>query len=162
MKDRLDPTWNEARPISRLSSADRWIGIGLAAFAVAYGLIATTFRTALLADPVGPRAFPLLLAGAMLASSATLGLRPSTGPAEWPSASLRSHGAILTIALVAYGYLLEPLGYLVSTMAIMFVMCRLFGGPIGKSLVSGGGLVIALYLLFSVLLDLYLPAGPSL
>jgi putative tricarboxylic transport membrane protein len=150
------------RPGGRAPGAgsDRWIALGLLAFAGLYALRARTFEAGFLVDPVGPRAFPLLLAGVMALAALLLGVRPTGERPAWPSRPAWLRAGILCVSLVAYGYLLEPLGYLVATTAVMVVLGALFGGPPARNALAALCVVVLLYFLFSSLLGLYLPAFP--
>ncbi len=150
-----------ASGVSRLGT-DRWIALGLIAFALLYALQARTFRAGAFADPVGPRAFPLLLAGIMVIAALGLAIRPAREQPVWPSRPVWRSAGVVCVSLIAYAYLLEPLGYLLSTTAVMVVLSLLFGGRPMRSTVAALGLVVGLYFLFSSLLGLYLPMAPAL
>lgn len=141
---------------------DRWIALGLLVFALLYALQARTFRAGAFADPVGPRAFPLVLAGVMVLASLALVLRPTRERPVWPSRPVWLSAGLVCGSLIAYGYLLEPLGYLLSTTGVVVVLSLLFGGRPVKSTIAALALVLGLYLAFSSLLGLYLPATPTL
>jgi putative tricarboxylic transport membrane protein len=127
-----------------------------------YAVHARSFRASIFADPVGPRAFPLMLAGIMALVLIFLAVRPSGERPEWPSGAVWRKIGMAAASLVAYAYLLEPLGYLLSTTGIMVGLGLLFGAPVGRSALASAVLVIALYFVFSDLLGLYLPPFPAL
>jgi putative tricarboxylic transport membrane protein len=149
------------RPGGVRVGTDRWIALGLLALAGLYAWEARTFQAGFLVDPVGPRAFPLLLAGLMGLAALLLGLRPGAGRPAWPARPTWMRAGVLCAGLVAYGYLLEPLGYVAATTAVMLGLATLFGGPPARAGLASLAVVVTLYLLFSALLGLYLPAFPS-
>jgi putative tricarboxylic transport membrane protein len=144
------------------SQADRWIALGLIAGAILYALQARTFEAGLLVDPVGPRAFPLVLAFIMAGAAVFLAVRPTGDRPPWPSVQVWRRLGLASAILIAYAYLLEPLGYLIATISVMVALGRLFGGQLGRTTLAATALVVALYFLFGTGLGLYLPALPAL
>lgn len=109
-------------------------------------------------EPVGPRAFPLLMAGMMAAAGAWLVVRPglhSFGLA-------RDHLKPISFAVVAvfiYAGLFELLGFALATTVMALPVGMAFGGSWKQSLAGGAGLGLALFLLFDKVLDVVLPTG---
>jgi putative tricarboxylic transport membrane protein len=141
---------------------DRGVALGLLFLAISYGAAASTLQAGFLTDPIGPRAFPYLLAVILGSASVLLAIRPTNDTPGWPIRSIQFQIAIMILALVAYGYLIQPIGYLVSTTAMMFVLTLLFGATPLKGLLASAGLVLFLHVLFSTALGLYLPALPAM
>jgi putative tricarboxylic transport membrane protein len=109
-------------------------------------------------EPIGPRAFPILLAGAMAASAGWLLFKPDRAPA-WPRGPLRAKAAVLVAAFLAYAFLFEWLGFPLATALVTVAVGRLFDGG-WKAVVAGGaGLGIGLWYFFDKLLDVTLPLG---
>ena len=109
-------------------------------------------------EPVGPRAFPLLMAGLMAAAGAWLVVRP--GPQGFGLA--RDHVKPISFAVVAvfiYAALYEWLGFTLATTVMALPVGMAFGGSWKQSLASGAGLGLVLFLLFDRLLDVVLPTG---
>ena len=63
------------------------------------------------------------------------------------------------VALVAYAYLLEPLGFLVSTFLAVAAVGPLLGARPWQAGAAGGAIAVVLFVLFDTLLGLPLPAG---
>lgn len=143
------------------SAADRWIALGLLVGVIFYAWEARTFKAGLVADPVGPRAFPLMLAMIMAGAAVFLAVRPTGERPLWPSSRVWWRVGLATVSLVAYAYLLEPVGYLIATTAVMVVLGLLFGARLGRTAAAAAALVLALYFLFGTGLGLYLPAWPA-
>ena len=109
-------------------------------------------------EPVGPRAFPLLMAGLMAAAGAWLVVRP--GPQGFGLA--RDHVKPIGLAVLAvfiYAALYEWLGFTLATTVMALPVGMAFGGSWKQSLASGAGLGLVLFLLFDRLLDVVLPTG---
>jgi putative tricarboxylic transport membrane protein len=109
-------------------------------------------------EPIGPRAYPLLLAGAMAASAAWLLFKPDPRPA-WPRGSLATRCALLFGAFLGYAVLFEILGFPVATAAATVLIGRIFGGSWKGTFAAGVGLGVGLWLFFDKLLDVTLPLG---
>lgn len=109
-------------------------------------------------EPVGPRAFPLLLAGLMAAVGAWLVVRP--GPQGFMLA--RDHLMPIGLAVLAvfvYAGLFQLLGFTLATTLMALPVGMAFGGSWKQSLAAGAGLGLVLFLLFDRLLDVVLPTG---
>jgi putative tricarboxylic transport membrane protein len=109
-------------------------------------------------EPVGPRAFPMLLAGLMAAGGAWLIVRPGPQGLGLSREHLRPIG-LAALAVLVYAALFELLGFPLATMLMALPVGMAFGGSWKQSLVGGAGLGLALYLLFDKLLDVVLPTG---
>lgn len=109
-------------------------------------------------EPIGPRAYPMLLAGAMAACAAWLLLRPSPEP-DWPRGAGLRKAAVLFAAFVSYAFLFEWLGFPLSTALATVAIGRMFGGRWTQLLAGGAALGIGLWFFFDKLLDVTLPIG---
>ena len=134
-------------------------GAVVAAVALLYLFMAREFRIAFIADPIGPRAFPVgigilaLLAGIALFFS-------SEGEGEAPlDVFARLRASVLAASLLAYAVLLEPLGFIASTTLETMVLVVLFRGRPLHGLAFGLLTGFALFLLFGYGLSIPLPAG---
>ncbi|MEO4047475.1 tripartite tricarboxylate transporter TctB family protein [Pseudomonas sp. CAU 1711] len=122
-------------------------------------VIAWGFQAPFSYDPVGPRAYPLLLLTLMAAAALWLLCKPSdepTPPISWP---LALRVGLCVAALLAYALLFESLGFILSTALAGFALGLLFGGRPLPSALSGALMGGLLYLLFDYLLDVPLPLG---
>ena len=143
-------------PGSRRS--DRIAGGLLLLLSVGYGLKATRLQADFLADPLGPRAFPLLLAVSLGVFSLYLIVRPDPDPA-WPPAHVLGGQLGMLLSFVVYSYALAPLGFLLATTLEMAWLSRLFGAGWRTGLLGGLGLAAALYVIFVFGLGIPLPLG---
>jgi putative tricarboxylic transport membrane protein len=141
-----------------LSLTARAVPALLAILALAYGLAARRYTVSFVADPLGPRAAPWLLAALLLLCALVLLARPGTPPA-WPGRDGLRRVGLAALAIAAYVALLDPLGFVLATALFVGALARIAGGPF----LAGGaaGLVFAtgLYYLFVFALDLPLPIG---
>jgi putative tricarboxylic transport membrane protein len=110
-------------------------------------------------EPIGPKAYPLLLCGLMAACAAWLLVKPDP-QADWPrERALQVKVAIMLVALFAWAVLLEPLGFIASTALASIAIGYLFDARWGPNLVAGLVSGIGLYLFFDKALDVVLPLG---
>jgi len=137
--------------------SDRLAGLVLLLLAVTYGIAASGYQ-AMIGDPLGPAVFPVALAIPLALLSLYLILRPDAGP-DWPRGRplLKQVAALVTFA--AYAYLLEPLGFVVSTFLAVVVLGSLLGARPWQAAAAGLAIAVVLFVLFDTLLSLPLPAG---
>jgi putative tricarboxylic transport membrane protein len=137
--------------------SDRLTGLVLVALAVAYGVTASGYE-AMLGDPLGPAVFPVALAIPFGLFGVYLIVRPDPEPA-WPRGAALGKQVLALVAFVAYAYLLEPLGFLVSTFLAVLLLGWLLGAKLPQAGAAGVGIAVVLFVLFDTLLGLPLPAG---
>jgi putative tricarboxylic transport membrane protein len=137
--------------------SDRLTGLVLLALAVVYGVTAGGYQ-AMIGDPLGPAAFPIALAIPLGALSLYLIVRPDAEP-DWPRGRNLLKQGLALVTFVAYAYLLEPLGFLVSTFLAVMVLGWLLGARLWRAGAAGVAIAVVLFVLFDSLLGLPLPAG---
>lgn len=121
-------------------------------------VVAWGFQAPFSYDPVGPRAYPLLLLGLMAAGSLWLLYKPGLlGQQLHVPSTLRA--ALCVLALLVYALLFEPLGFILSTALAGFALGVLFTGRLVPCAISGVLMGALLYGLFDYLLDVPLPLG---
>ncbi len=141
-------------------ASDRIFGLVILMTARAYIASATQIQTSFLSDPVGPKAFPILVGIVSAISALVLIFKPDPDP-NWPA--FRTFGAILiaVIVLVIYAYLLKPLGFIIPTIfAAGILSYQISPRPVPAAL-TGIGLSVGLFILFKYALDLGLVAFPK-
>lgn len=109
-------------------------------------------------EPVGPRAFPLLLAGLIGLCGLWL-LARGKDEAEPNPPGANSRIALMAGFVVVYALVFEPLGFVMATALMCLCVGRLFGGTWRNCVIGGIGLAIAFYLLFDKVFDVVLPMG---
>lgn len=109
-------------------------------------------------EPLGPRAFPLLVIGLMAVCCFILLVRPDPIVLDFRRAPL-AHGVLLLGLLLSYAALFEAVGYPLATFFAMSGMARLFGGRWVTSLLTAGLVAGLGFVLFDQLLGVTLPLG---
>ncbi|MCF5706344.1 tripartite tricarboxylate transporter TctB family protein [Pseudomonas syringae] len=114
-------------------------------------------------EPVGPRAFPLLMIGLMGIALLYMLIRPtpivhSEDEPPLDRETLIKIGTCIALLLVFAG-LFEPLGFILSSILIGIPMARLYGGRWLPSVVVVILMSVGLYLLFDKAMDVPLPLG---
>ena len=141
-------------------AGDRIFGVVVMLGAVAYAASAWALPEPFFADPLGPKAFPLLVAATCFLCGAVMALRPDPDPA-WPAP--RTWGALLVavIVLAGYAYALKPLGFLIPTAIAAGILSWQIEPRPGKAALAGLGLSVGLFLLFKYVLGLGLVPFPK-
>ena len=140
--------------------SDRIFGAVVAVVALAYIASANQIQTSFLADPVGPKMFPMMIgAGAFIAGIFVI-LRPDGDP-DWPVLSTIGALLIAVVVLVAYAYALKPFGFILPTAVASTILSYQIFPKIGQAVLVGAGLSIGLFMLFKFALGLGLVAFPS-
>jgi putative tricarboxylic transport membrane protein len=138
--------------------SDRILGAACVVVAAGMAWASRDYAAAISYEPVGPRAFPLLLSVLMAAGGAWLVVRPAAHASGLGLASIRTLG-LAAVAVVGYALLFETLGFTLATAAMAVPVGIAFGGGWKQALAGGLGLGIGCYLLFDKLLDVVLPTG---
>ena len=139
--------------------SDRIFGLVAALVALAYVVSATQIQTSFLADPVGPRVFPIIIGVVAALSAMFLVFRPDAEP-EWPRARTFAALGFSVIVLVAYAYALKPLGFLLPTAVVAAILSYQISPRARFATITGISLSLGLYLLFRFALGLGLLAFP--
>ncbi|MBS7558344.1 tripartite tricarboxylate transporter TctB family protein [Pseudomonas sp. RC4D1] len=126
-------------------------------------LMAWPYQAAFSYEPVGPRAFPLLMLGLMGLALLYMLFRPtpikhSEDEPPLDRQTLTKITICVTLLLVFAGTF-EPLGFIVASILIGVPMARLYGGRWLPSLVIISLLSVGLYWLFDRVMDVPLPLG---
>jgi putative tricarboxylic transport membrane protein len=138
--------------------SDRILGAACVVLAAGMAWAAKDYAAPISYEPVGPRAFPLLLASVMALSGAWLVVRPGPHESGLGLAQFRTLGMTVG-AVFAYAFLFEFLGFTLATTVMALPVGMAFGGSWKQSLAGGLGLGIVLYGMFDKLLDVVLPTG---
>ncbi len=136
-----------------------WAGAILSSFALLYIVAARGFETGFIADPIGPRAFPVGIGLLALLAGLALFLTERGASKEPMDAPARLRASLLGATLFAYALLLEPLGFIVSTLLATTVLVVLFRGRALYGLAFGLVVGVVVFFLFGYGLSLPLPVG---
>ncbi|QIK41625.1 tripartite tricarboxylate transporter TctB family protein [Pontivivens nitratireducens] len=141
-------------------ASDRIFGLVALFVALAYIASATQIQTSFLADPVGPRAFPILVGAVAALSALAMIVRPDPDPA-WPTGRTWISLVVAVLVLVGYAYTLKPLGFIVPTAIAAGVLSyQLSPRPVAAA-VTGVALSVGLFVLFRYALGLGLIPLPK-
>lgn len=141
-------------------ASDRIFGLVAALVALAYIVSATQIQSSFLADPVGPRVFPIIIGVVAAISSMFLVFRPDPEP-QWPAARSFAALGFAVVVLVAYAYALKPLGFLVPTAIVAATLSYQISPRARFAALTGASLSILLFVLFRYALGLGLVAFPK-
>jgi putative tricarboxylic transport membrane protein len=130
---------------------------------IALALMAWPYQAAFSYEPVGPRAFPLLMLGLMGLGLLYMVFRPtpiihSDDDPKLDRETLTKIG-ICVVLLLMFAGTFEPLGFIVASILIGVPMARLYGGRWLPSAVIISVMAVGLYLLFDKVMDVPLPLG---
>lgn len=130
---------------------------------IGLALMAWPYQAAFSYEPVGPRAFPLLMIGLMGLALLYMLFRPtpivhSDDDPHLDRETLQKIGLCVVLLLVFAGTF-EPLGFILASILTGVPMARLYGGRWVPSVVIISLMAIGLYLLFDKLMDVPLPLG---
>ncbi|ROU00469.1 tripartite tricarboxylate transporter TctB family protein [Marinobacter sp. R17] len=138
---------------------DRILGLGLFVLAVAYGWGAQQWPEPFGgAETVGPETFPTLLSVVLALSSVYLIVKPDPD-AHWPVGRTAAEILLAIAILVVYAFLLEPLGFVISTTLAVGALCWRMGAKPVRSLLIGLIAAVVVFFLFNYGLELSLPGG---
>lgn len=141
-------------------TSDRIFGAVMIIVALGYILSASTIQTPLFPDPMGPKMFPLMVAGGIIVCSVVMILRPDP-EAEWPPLSPLLTIASAVVVMVGYAYALKPLGFLIPTaFAAGILSYQLLPRPAAAA-ITGLCLSVGLFVLFKYALGLGLQPVPK-
>jgi putative tricarboxylic transport membrane protein len=137
-----------------------WLIVGLVMM-----YLALDYQAPFSYEPVGPRAYPLLMLGLMCLGLVYLIIRPAQishtqeddHPLDGPT--LRKVVTCCAI-LLGFALLFEPLGFPLSSFIAALLFAHLYGGTWKAGTLFSLLLSIGLYLLFDRVLEVPLPLGP--
>lgn len=138
-------------------TADRFFGLFLLAIAALFGGLGWGIQAPFSYDPLGPRPYPLLLAGILAALALWMIVKPQQ--VKLPAKPVLARGGMLIAILVFYQLSFRWLGFILATALCVTLLARMFRGSWLQGLVSGFGLALACYGLFNYVLEIPLPLG---
>lgn len=119
---------------------------------------ATQFKVPFQYEPLGPKAFPLIIAAVMAVSAAYLLFRPSANDWKPSSSVLLKLGCALALFWV-YAYLYEPMGFIVANTLVGAVFSWLFGERPLRAALYALFLSVTSYFILTSALQLNVPVG---
>ncbi|WP_263260738.1 tripartite tricarboxylate transporter TctB family protein [Pseudomonas sp. RIT-PI-S] len=146
-----------------MKTLQRLFAAALLVVCAALAVMAWPYQAAFSYEPVGPRAYPLLLLALMSLALLYMLLRPAAivHSEDEPALDRHSLGKIAACVglLLVFAGLFEPLGFILSSLLIGVPMARLYGGRWLPALVVIPLATIGLYVLFDRVMDVPLPMG---
>ncbi len=110
-------------------------------------------------DPLGPKAFPLVIAALVALSSVVMLIKPDRNPA-WPILKKWLEMAVTVGVMVAYAVVLPELGFVLSSALLAGLMVQRLGGTPLQSVVGGIVMSVGIFVVFTYALGLSLARGP--
>lgn len=134
---------------------------GLAALLLA-GLMtwgASVIEESFIQDPLGPKAFPWVIAVVLAITGLFMIIKPDDDP-EWPTRQKFLRIIWSVVAMVLYAELLPIIGFVVTTAAVAAFLAWQLGATLLQA--AMGGVVISggIYVVFHLVLGLSLARGP--
>lgn len=139
---------------------DRLFGIFLmliAAFIGGYGL---TFDVPFSYDPLGPKAFPVILGAVLFLLAIFPVIKPEYIKTGSKSSILK--GVFLVVCLVFYQLTFKFLGFLISTTITVYLISRIFKGKTVQSVIVAVVISLSVYVIFDIVLQIPLPLGEAI
>lgn len=137
---------------------DRILGVVCVGIALAMAWASRAYVADYSYEPLGPRAFPMLLALGMGLSGLWLVLRPTAGSCAYQGVPWKA-AALCAGAVLAYAAVFQWLGFALATTLMALPVGLAFGGKARQSLAGGAVLGLGLHVLFDKLLDVTMPSG---
>ncbi len=137
--------------------SDRFFAALMLVFSLYYGFEAFALKVPFAYDSLGPKAFPILLAGLLVVFSLFILFGSESQEVDWPRGWLLFKSILVIATLVGYGLTLFRLGFIISTILMVTLLGRLFGATWLQSGVGGIVLGLLFYTLFAWILQLPLP-----
>lgn len=139
--------------------SDRIFGVVGMFLAIGYVFAAFAIEESFLSDAVGPKAFPLIIAGILGLSSLAIVLRPDDEPV-WPAVGRLAEIAAAVVVMVLYAEMLPVAGFVIATaFAAAYLAWRLGSSPF-EAVAVGIGTSVGIYVIFHLVLGLSLARGP--
>jgi putative tricarboxylic transport membrane protein len=139
-------------------SSGRLAAILIFIFALAFAWQGAQIEYAFSSDPLGPKAFPLLLAGILAALSVWLFCRPGHDT-HWPLGKTLWKALGIPLAVVTTALLLNPLGFFAAVFLMVAMVGWIFGASPRLALLGAGLQAAVWQVVFVYLLGVYLPTG---
>ncbi|MDW4549141.1 tripartite tricarboxylate transporter TctB family protein [Defluviimonas sp. D31] len=141
-------------------TGDRIFGLVVILVALAYVASAAQIQTSFLSDPVGSKTFPYIIGTIAAICGLYMVIRPDKDP-EWPDLPTLGRLAVALLALIAYAYMLKPMGFLIPTAIVAAILSYQISPRPLPAILAGLGLSAGLYVIFKFLLGLSLTGLPK-
>ena len=129
------------------------------ALAVLMGWGATIIEESFIQDPLGPKAFPLVIALVLAACGVAMFLRPDEDPV-WPHRRKQIQLLWTIGAMILYVQFLPVVGFLVATAIGAGFLSWQLGASVKQACLCGFSISVSIYVVFKLILGLSLARGP--
>ena len=141
----------------------RLFALAMLAVCATLAVMAWPYQAAFSYEPVGPRAYPLLMLGLMGLGLLYLAIRPTPIVRKDDEPALDRETLTKIVAciglLILFAATFESLGFILSAVLVGVPMARLYGGSWLHSAVVVVAMSLLLYWLFDRMMDVPLPLG---
>ncbi len=141
-------------------ASDRVFGLVVLMVAAAYIAAATQIQTSFLSDPVGSKAFPIIIGVVAALCGFVLMVKPDPEP-DWPASRTLIAILVAVLVLIAYAYALKPMGFLIPTAIAAAILSYQISPRAVPAAIAGISLSVGLFSLFKFALGLGLIAFPK-
>ena len=139
--------------------SDRIFGTACLTLAAFYIYFATQIQIGFMSDPMGPRAFPILI-GVVLGLAGLYPIfRPDADP-DWPGFDRILEILFAVAVMIAYTYALPEFGFTASTTAAAGLLSWRLGAPPLRAAIAGLVIAVGIFVIFRLILKLSLAVGP--
>lgn len=139
--------------------SDRILGGAGLVLALLYIYFSSQIQIGFMSDPMGPRAFPILIGIVLAAACIYPIVHPDPEP-EWPARGRIFEIVFAVIVMFAYTNALPEVGFVISTtVASGLLSWRLGATPI-KAAIAGVSIAVGIFVIFRIVLKLSLAIGP--
>jgi len=137
---------------------DRVLGIAALIFAALITAFGYDLEPPFSYEPVGPKAFPLLIALIVAICGVRLVIKGG-GEVEANPAGANTRIMAMVAYLAAYAFLFQWVGFVVATTVMVALVGRLFGATWVQAFIGGLVMGVGFFFLFDKALDVVLPTG---
>ena len=139
--------------------SDRIFGGVCLLLAAFYIYFATQIQIGFMSDPMGPRAFPIII-GIVLGLAGLYPIfRPDAEP-DWPGFHRILEIVFAVAVMIAYTYALPEAGFTVSTTVAAGLLSWRLGAPPLRAAIAGLVIAVGIFVIFRLILQLSLAVGP--
>lgn len=119
----------------------------------------TLIEESFIQDPLGPKAFPVVIAALVALASVAMLIKPDQDPL-WPQARKWLELAISVGVMVIYAYILPEVGFVIASALLTAFLVNRLGGTLPQALVAGVLTSVTVFVVFGYGLHLSLAKGP--
>lgn len=139
--------------------SDRIFGSAVVLLSLLMAWATQLIEESFIQDPLGPKAFPTVIAAVMGLSGLVMIFKPDADP-HWPRLTKLAELVATLGVLIAYAQLLPLAGFVLSTSVASAFLCWRLGATARQSVIGGVLIALGIYVIFQHVLGLNLAKGP--